>query len=70
MMPLIQQFAALPPEIQQEIQDYMDYIIAKRGIQLQREDSTPKWLTRVRRGISGIEKISDNVIKLRSEERW
>lgn len=67
-MPLIQQFAELPAEIQQEIQDFMDYIIAKRGIQLHGETTNPKWLPNVRRRGSGNEKISDTVIKLRSEE--
>jgi uncharacterized protein involved in type VI secretion and phage assembly len=70
-MSSIQQFANLPPDIQQEVLDFMEYLAARRGITLHgTQVAQSHWLSRVNRGKANDEKVSDTVIRLRSEERW
>ena len=70
-MSSIQQFVELPSDMQQEVLDFMDYIRARRGIDLNKTDSDqPRWLAKVNRGPVSGEKISDSIIRERSEERW
>ena len=70
-MSSIHQLAELPADVQQEVLDFMDYVIKRRGINLRDETvPRPRWLSRVNRGASSGESISDTVAKLRSEERW